>query len=266
MTPGRRAFMCSNGYVIADSAPDTLRVQELVALTPAARFNIYRRNIMSTLRAALGDIYPTTKSVMGQPDFLAAADRFIQQTPSPSGDLNQFGREWPDFLGTYLNTSAATPHHAPDMARLDWAWHEAFHAADSATQDLSRLAAVPDAQYAALIFSLHPSTRLLKSAYPLFQIWQAHQPGDQGDADENPAAIIPEAGEDFLIVHRGDADVTLMQLSPAQYCFLSACAQQKTLAEAADAASEADTAFELQAFLVQAVQQNIIVDFSGVVY
>ncbi len=251
-------------------------------LTPAARMNIYRRNIVTTLRAALGDIYPTTKSIMGPSFFLAAADIFIQQTPSPSGDLNQFGREWPDFLADYLPGSSPVSSHAclHDMARLDWAWHEAFHAAESAPLDLSRLAVVPGDQHASLVFSLHPSVRLIKSAHSLFHIWQTHQPEDsptdsqsntENEGNKNQPGDAAMSG-DCLMVYRDDADVTLMKLTEAQYVFLNAFAEQQVLADAADAAMAADAtqqtheAFELHAFLIYTVEQNIIVDFTGAVY
>ena len=234
-------------------------------LTPAERMAVYRRNIMTTLRGALGDIFPTTKSIMGREKFLAAADMFIQQTPSPSGDLNQFGREWPDFLNGFVQSSLSPllPAYLHDMARLDWAWHEAFHAADHAPLDLARLATVPVGQHASLVFSLHPSTHLFESAHPLFQLWQAHQPEVSNNSHEEEAVGHEQSTRDFLLVHRGEADVTLTRLSEAQYRFLSACLQQQSLAEACDAAFQIDEAFSLQEFLIQAVQQNIIADFSS---
>ena len=234
-------------------------------LMPAERIAVYRRNIMTTLRGALGDIFPTAKSIMGQKKFWAAADLFIQLTPSPSGDLNQFGREWPDFLNDYVQSSPSPglPAYLHDMAKLDWAWHEAFHTADRAPLDLARLATVPVELHAALVFSLHPSAHLFDSMHPLYQLWQAHQPEVSNNGHEQEAMVHEQSTRDFLLVHRGESDVTLTRLSEAQYRFLSACFQQQRLAEACDAAFQIDEAFSLQEFLIQAVQQNIIVDFAS---
>lgn len=249
------------------TAPD-IRQSAHSLLTPAERMAVYRRNIMTTLRGALGDIFPTTKSMMGREIFLAAADMFIQQTPSLSGDLNQFGREWPDFLNGYAQSSPSSclPAYLHEMARLDWAWHEAFHAADHEPLDLLRLAAVPGEQHASLVFSLHPSAHLIESPHPLWQLWQMHQPEVGNNSHAEEAMGDAQSAPDFLLVHRGEADVTLTRLSEAQFRFLSACMQQQGLGRACDAAFQSDEAFSLQEFLIEAVQQNIIVDFASTLF
>ena len=258
------AVLTPDSQGAAFKTPD-IRQNAHSLLLPADRIAVYRRNIMTTLRGALGDIFPTTKSIMGQKRFLTVADLFIQLTPSPSGDLNQFGREWPEFLNDYVQSSPSPglPAHLHDMARLDWAWHEAFHAADCSQLDLARLATVPVELHPALIFSLHPSAHLVESMHPLFQLWQVHQPDVSNNSHEQEAMVHEQSTRDFLLVHRGESDVTLTRLSEAQYRFLSACFRQKHLAEACDAAFQIDKAFSLQEFLIQAVQQSIIVDFAS---
>lgn len=222
-------------------------------LNTAQRVAIYRRNVQSTLRGALGDIFPTTRWMLGDDKFLNVGDQFILHAPSTSGDLNQFGRSFPEFL------SAMQPSAAADMATLDWAWHEAFHAAEQAALDLSRLGAVPAEQHAALVFQLHPSARLIGSAYPLLELWQAHQ-----NSEEAPLEIskILPADHHFLAVHRDDANVTLTPLSAPQFHFLKNCAEHRPLGKAAEAAFALDASFALQAFLIQTVQQNIVIDFN----
>lgn len=255
--------------------PPTLNIKP-GSLTPERRIGIYRRNMLAALRGALGAIFPTTKSIMGVTAFLVAADYFIHEIPSTSGNLNEFGRDFPEFLHEQQLVLAAMPPYRDahagvanaivDMARLDWAWHEAFHAAEHASLDLSRLAAIPSEQHAALAFALHPSACLIESAYPLFEIWRQYQPEYDGSATIiNPHLAAEEksfSAEHFLVVHRGEADVTLTPLAKAQYFFLAHCARQNTLGEATEAALQIDHNFALQAFLIACVQQNIIVDFA----
>ena len=242
--------------VLAGSPTEALSVSPKIRegkLNTAQRIAIYRRNVQATLRGALGDIFPTTRWMLGDDKFLSVADQFIQQAPSTSGDLNQFGRSFPAFL------SAIQPSSAADMAGLDWAWHEAFHAAEQASLDLSRLGAVAAEQHAALVFQLHPSACLIESAYPLMEIWQAHQ-----NTEEAPLEISKALSVDhhFLVVHRDDADVTLTPLSAPQFHFLKNCANHQPLGEAAEASFALDASFALQAFLVQTVDQNIISGFT----
>lgn len=229
-------------------------------LTRERRLEIYRHNVLSNLRGALRDIFPVVNRIVGEAFFLHAADRFIRETPSRSGDLNQFGREWPAFLAGYPH--ARELPYLPDVARLEWAWHECFHAAEAAPFDLARLAAVPAGEHPALGFVLHPAARLIASPYPLLPIWQVNQTDYTGDM-----AVDWESAGDRLLVRRTQVDavdVAIEALPAASFAFLSAIAAGQALeaaAEAALAAPDGGGAFDLQGFLLQSVQSGVIVDF-----
>ncbi len=224
------------------------------ALTPTRRLEIYRHNVISNLRGALRNIYPVVERIVGEAFFLHAADQFIRDTPSRSGDLNCFGAEWPDFLDAYPH-AAELPYLA-DVARLEWAWHQCFHAADGGPLDLRRLAGVPADEHATLRFRLHPAVRLLASPHPLLRIWQVNQPGYGGEL-----AVDWDAGGDALLVRRDGDAVMIEALPPGAFRFLSALSCGGTMEAAAAAAMAADVAFDLQGFLLDSVQSAVIVDF-----
>lgn len=223
-------------------------------LSPTRRLEIYRHNVMSNLRGALRDIYPVVERIVGEAFFLHAAGQFIRDTPSRSGDLNCFGAEWPAFLAGYPH-AAELPYLA-DVARLEWAWHECFHAADAGPLDLHRLAAVPAEEHETLRFRLHPAARLLASPHPLLRIWQVNQPGYDGEL-----AIDWDAGGDALLIRRADEAIMIEALPAGAFRFLSALSCGGTLAAAAAAAVTAEEAFDLQGFLLDSVQSAVIVDF-----
>ena len=226
-------------------------------LTAARRLEIYRHNVYANLRGALKDIYPVTLAVVGEAFFHHAADQFVRVHPSRSGDLNQFGGDWAAFLGTY--PYAAELPYLPDVARLEWAWHEAFHAGDAPPFDSGRLATLPPDTHSTLCFLLHPTVRLVKSDFPILRIWEVNQPGFTGEIDvdwDTPAAS--------LLIYRDLADgvsVLIEHLSAAGDAFLRALVQQATLEAAAVAALDIDATFNLQAFLLESVQSGVIVDF-----
>ncbi|MBL8521510.1 MAG: putative DNA-binding domain-containing protein, partial [Betaproteobacteria bacterium] len=149
------------------------------ALGSAWRVEIYRHNVMTNLAGALADLYPVTQRIVGEAFFRHAAEVFCRATPSRSGDLNDFGAEWPAFIGTWPH--AAELPYLVDTGRLEWAMHRAFHAAEAGPLDLRRLAAVPAADQAGLRFVLHPAVTLLSSPYPLAAIWRVNQPDFAGD-------------------------------------------------------------------------------------
>lgn len=226
-------------------------------LTAARRLEIYRHNVYSNLRGALKDIYPVILAVVGEAFFHHAADQFVMVHPSRSGDLNQFGGDWAAFLGTY--PYAAELPYLPDVACLEWAWHEAFHAGDAPPFDPGRLVSLPPDAHGGLCFELHPTVRLVKSDFPIMRIWEVNQPAFTGEIE-----VDWNAPAELLLIHRDAADgvsVLIEYLSAAGDAFLRALAQQATLEAATTAALDIDAAFDLQAFLLESVQSGVIVDF-----
>jgi len=65
--------------------------------------------------------------------------------------------------------------YLPDVARLEWARIEAYFAADCVPIDPGRLASVAPEHLHSLTLSLHPSVQLIRSAYPIFRIWDVNQ-------------------------------------------------------------------------------------------
>jgi hypothetical protein len=220
------------------------------ALTAEQRLAIYRHNVFSTLRGALADLYPLVQRIVGRARFNELADTFIRDQPSTSGDLNDYGSAWPQYLTTDPRTQDV-PYLA-DVARVEWAWHRAFHAANIALLELSCLAQVREARHDDIKFHLHPSVTLIPSSYPLFQIHAINQPDYAGDF------CVDWRHQDNIIVHRDDETVTLRALDAGVSAFLHALAREETLALAADRAFAADGAFDLQQTLMRAVRSSII--------
>ena len=239
---------------VITKAATTIRAGKLCA---TRRLEIYRHNVISNLTGALRDIYPVILAVVGEAFFSHAADQFARLHPSRSGDLNQFGREWAGFLGTYPH--AADLPYLPDVARLEWAWHEAFHAGDTPPFDLARLAAIAAEEQGALRFKLHPTVRLIQSHFPILRIWQVNQPTFNGEM-----ALDWDAPSDSLLIHRDVDDgvsVWIERVAGAAYAFMCALAQQATLEEAASLALDIDPTFDLQGFLLESVKSGVINDF-----
>lgn len=215
---------------------------------------VYRNNVFGNYRKALAATYPVVQRLVGVPFFHGAVDAFVLCHPSRSGDLNDYGREFGDFLAAY-EPAGELPYLA-DVARLEWAIDEANRAADAAStpsQVLAALAAVPSERLGALKLSLAPACRLVASRYPLLHIWQVTQPGYQGDARVG----LDEGGE-HLLLFRDDSGIPIERIAAADHAWLSALASGAALAEALDSALTVDAAFDLTAALRTYVGRGII--------
>jgi len=221
---------------------------------PGARLvQIYRNNTFASLTAALEAVYPVVFRLVGEGFFRYAADTYIHAHPSTSGNLHDFGGRFAAFLAAF--PPAANLPYLPDVARLEWAYHRVFHAADHPPLPLEELALVPPAQHGQLVFGLHPATRLLESDYPVLRIWQVNQP----DAADQPVDL--GEGGDRLLVFRRALDIEFKRLSAGELRLLRAFSVERSFAEASAAALEAEAQLDLAEILRQHVQLGTVASF-----
>ena len=229
-------FVCANG------------------MTPAARLAIYRNNIVHNYREALRDVYPVVERLVGEDFFRFAADHYIPCHPSCQGNLHGFGGEFAAFLEQF--PPAAGLPYLGDVARLEWNWHESFHAANGSAMAIDQLMSVAEAMLPSLHFKLHPSCRLLASPFPVDRIWAANQP----DAADSVTVDLAAGPVRLLIRRRGDA-MAIEPVGDSEFALLTALVQNMPLQAALDAAQVVDANFDLAAFLVQRVSDSTLAGF-----
>jgi hypothetical protein len=219
----------------------------------ARLFQIYRNNVFLSLTGALAAVYPVVQRLVGEGFFNYLADGFIRAHRPRSGNLHDFGGALAEFLAGF--PACAGYGYLPDVARLEWAYHQVFHAAAPAF-DLSALRAVPPEHYGALRFDLSPAARLIASDYPLLAIWRANQPG------ANDAAIDLDAGGERLLVFRRALEVEFKLLAAGEYTLLDALRNGATLAHASERAVEVAADFDLARCLQQLVALGTLANTS----
>ena len=87
-----------------------------------------------------------------------------------------------------------------DVARLENAWVEAYHAEDASVATVDELAVLDPDSLPGTRIVFHPAARLLRFATPAASIWASAQNSD------HPVALIEGPGEDALVT-RPDCDV-----------------------------------------------------------
>lgn len=213
------------------------------------RLAIYREAIDANRRSALRSAYPVVARLVGEAFFDEAARRLAASAPPACADLNRYGDGFPAFLSTYSHAKAM-PWLA-DVARLEWAWHEALSAAGAAGIDFAALAAVHAEEQPALRFSLHPSVRLVRSAWPVLAIWEANQPERDGTPDR-------DEGADDVLVWREDQRVRLALLAPPDAAFVEALGRGIPLEAAAGSEG-----WDFAPMLERLAAHGLLADFAG---
>jgi len=226
-------------------------------LKPEARIDIYRANVLGNYRRALAATFPVIRRLVGAPFFDAACDHYVRGHPSRRGDINRYGGDFAQFLGSY--PPARELNYLPDVARLEWALDQANIAGDAGPLDTVAMAGVPAQLHGELRFYLHPSAQLIVSMFPILHIWQANQP--EGDADER--IDLDEGGDTLLVLRRPPhvGGIALERISGPEHLLLSLLGAGRTLGEAANRCGVMSPNFDLAAALQRHVAGQTIIGF-----
>ena len=201
------------------------------------RLGVYANTVRINHRSALSATYPVVERLVGPDFFSHAAEGFARSHPSRSGNLDDYGVEFPDFLETFA--PAACLPYLPDVARLELLVDQLMVAEDDSRV---RSVAAPLAAYDVRLdhtLTLTPGCRLLNSGFPIHRIWQVNQPG----CEEEGPVDLAEGGARLLVRRNGFA-IEIVSLKRAEFAFLSAFADGLTLGAAVASALAVDPRFD----------------------
>lgn len=222
--------------------------------TPSRRFGVYRNNVYASLIDILAARFSVTARLVGDEFFRAMARVYVQEEPPSSPVLLRYGAGFADFIAAF--PPAAPVPYLADVARLEWAWHRAYHAADVEALSLEAMQeATSRVDHATL--TLHPSLSVVRSAYPMVTIWEL-----AGREGESEPARLPADREDALVV-RPKLDVEVRRLPEGGADFVLALQRGANLQNAAGAATAAAPGFDLKTNLAGLMSSGAIVGIGG---
>jgi Putative DNA-binding domain len=204
----------------------------------ASRYNVYRNNVVVGLIEALAAIYPAIQRITGADFFRAMARFHLRESLPKSPLLFEYGRDFPDFIDRY--EYARSMPWLGDVARIERAWLDAYHAADAGPLASFTLAAIPCDRLTDVVFRVHPATRIVRSRYAALTIFTSNR--RRGSSTEIDAAM----AEDALIT-RPQLEVFVRHIPPGGAVFLESLAAARPFEEAAAAAMEACPSFDMGA-------------------
>ncbi|MGY8708967.1 DNA-binding domain-containing protein [Bradyrhizobium sp. 18BD] len=200
------------------------------------RYDVYRNNVTVSLIDALAAIYPAVQRITG-PDFFRAMARFhVRSHPPTSPLLFDYGRGFPAFIETYEH-ARALPWLA-DVARIERAWLDAYHARDAAPLAPAQLASIAPERLADLVFTPHPAARIVRSEYSAVTIFA-------GNRDGAPASRIDASTPEDGLITRPEFDVVVRHLPAGGAVFATSLIEGQPLGEAATAALDASPDFDI---------------------
>lgn len=215
---------------------------------------LYRRLIRNNYTQVLQVTYPVLSRFVGERYFGIVARGYVKQYPSTSGDLFPYGRHLPAFLNV-----VHIPPLLAELARLEWACHEVYQAADSPPLSQDRLQTIASVDPSQVTFHLHAASRLLSCPFPVHRVWLALQP--EAPPDEVVDLPLPEQ-ETGVVVTRGDGQIQVTPLERTDYLLLEAMSRGVDAASVERIAIESEPEFDFPRFLATVLNLRIITGFS----
>jgi len=162
----------------------------------------------------------------------------VRATPPSSPLLFEYGRDFPDFIERY-EYAQSVPWLA-DVARIERAWLDAYHAADVQPLMPHELGVVPSEQLPNAVLKPHPATRVIRSRFSAVTIFTASR-------SDGPDSHIDVVEPEDALVTRSALEVEVRRLPLGGAIFLSRLMTGESLGAAASAAFSESPSFDLAA-------------------
>ncbi|WP_299028940.1 DNA-binding domain-containing protein [uncultured Sulfitobacter sp.] len=207
------------------------------------RYAVYRNNVTVSLVEAMKVAFPSVRSLLGQQNFDSLVPMFVRAHPPKTPLMMHYGAEFPTFLEGF--EPLAHLGYLGDVARLDLAIRASYHAADAAPFDPTVLQQAPE-QLATLHLTAAPATRIIRSRWPLFDLWQRARDTD---------APAPRPTGQAVLITRPEFDPQVHLLPTGAATWLGAL-QTQPIGPAVETATAAAPDFDFAATLTLALQSQ----------
>jgi len=213
-------------------------------LSSVERLEIYNRQYWYRIIDCIFDDYPGLRAVLGQRKFLALTLAYLERHPSTSFTLRNLGQYLLDFVEAEPEWTGPRTPLALEMARLEWAYIEAFDNEAKPPMNIDDLLGKGAGE---IRLRLQPYITLLALQYPLddFLISLHRHTGLRGETSNavghprsgaaSRTVTLPKRKPVLLAVHRYNNRVFYKRLRPAQYEVLLELKREVSLEDALQA-------------------------------
>lgn len=208
-------------------------------LTAFERLEIYNRQYWFRVLGALAEDFPGLRSVLGSRRYDALAVAYLTAHPSRSFSLRNLGSKLPEWLEANPQYAGRRHRLAVDVARVEWAFLEAFDSGERAPLTLEQISTLDaDSRLA-----LQPHVRLIALDYPADELVlslhqrekrQATEAGVDHEEGEMPPVELPRLRRrpTWVAAHRLEFSVYYKRLRREEFLTLAAIREGAPLAEA----------------------------------
>ncbi len=241
------------GYAFGDTAVGERPWIVTNGLSVDQRLKIYRNNAVVGFEKAMQATFPALVRMGGVDWFNQMARAYQRDNPSRSGDLNEVGGEFPDFL--YDQLKDGDYEYFSDVALLEWSYQQCLGESPVPPMNLDRLATHLQEDLS-LRFQVAAPTRAIESIYPLFAIWNQNR----GDREQSAVIDLRSGASRVLVIRRID-HVEVREVSAPVFTLLRAFATGSTVLDAAAAVIDTHGAVDFSDVLTRVLGLGVLIGF-----
>jgi hypothetical protein len=211
-------------------------------LSAFERLEIYNRQYWFRVLSGLAEDFPAVRAVVGGSRFDALSIAYLTAHPSRSFTMRNLGSKLVEWLGEHPQWTGRRQALAVDVARVEWAFVEAFDNAERTPLTVDQIATLDGGSQLAL----QPHVRLLALDYRADDIAmalhrrdkrQTSEAGVKHEEDSEAPARLPRLRRraTWVAAHRVDFNVYYRRMEREEFVTLAAIRDGKPLVEALDA-------------------------------
>ncbi len=226
--------------MIDGAAPALLPWIATRGIEPAARLQIYRHAVLATQVASLVTSFPAVERMLGTGCFDGWATRYAAWHGSRSGNLQNLGDDFADYL--VAQTELQALGWLEPLARLDWLRQRCILAAEADALDAVAMQAALLAAGDDPVLRLLPSVQAISAPFPLLDLWRYSESPQTRRVDLHGAA-------QGVLLWREDGQVAMHACMPATAAFVLALSGGEPVSAAMAAARAVDDEATLPSLL-----------------
>ena len=148
-------------------------------LNAQQRIRIYQNAYRSRLFSTMDSDYPTLGSLLGDDLYNPLVNAYIDQHPSNSPSLNNFGAKLPAFIHTF--EPICHQDIVIELCDFEWQLRQTFNAKSAKPLLPEYLQTIPDTNWPALTFKFTPGFAIKYFKANTCEVWKALKEGDAPD-------------------------------------------------------------------------------------
>jgi Putative DNA-binding domain len=194
-------------------------------LSARDRIDIYATAYFCRLLDCLHEEFPATLAVVGPDNFAALARDYLLQYPPSEPSINHAGR----YLAGYLRNHRLARQwpFITELATLERAILDVFHAADAPTLSVEGLRMIPPQRWPELELRAHPAVRIVHGEWRVADVLSAVESGDEWSLPAHERAV--------MILWRQNAQVRYRDLREVEVKALGLVSQGASFAAICEA-------------------------------